>query len=39
MAQVSVNAQTPRKRREAMLASALDLAAGGIDRTGYFEIK
>ena len=29
MAQVSVNSRTPQKRREAMLASTLDLSAGG----------
>jgi predicted permease len=29
MSQVSVNSRTPQRRREAMLASTLDLAAGG----------
>jgi hypothetical protein len=36
MAQVSVNAQTPQKRREAMLASTLDLSAGG---TGWTPLR
>lgn len=36
MAQVSVTARTPQKRREAMLASSLDLAAGG---TGWTPLR
>jgi predicted permease len=36
MAQVSVNPRTPQKRREAMLASTLDLSAGG---TGWTPLR
>jgi predicted permease len=36
MAQVSVNQRTPQKRRDAMLASTLDLAAGG---TGWTPLR
>ena len=36
MAQVSVNSRTPQKRREAMLASTLNLSAGG---TGWTPLR